>query len=43
MLSWLFERAATLKGKRGARESWTAYLKNNPKTLNHLHLCHLVN
>ena len=38
MLGWLFEPAVTLKGERAARVSWTAHLKNNPKTLNHPHL-----
>jgi hypothetical protein len=38
VLHWLFERAVTLKGERAARESSTAHLKDNPKTLNHPHL-----
>jgi hypothetical protein len=43
VLHWLFERAVTLKGERAARETWTAYLKNNPKTLSRPHLCHPSN
>jgi hypothetical protein len=42
VLHWLFEGAVPLKGERVARASWNAYLKNNPKTLNHPYLCHLV-
>lgn len=42
VLHWLFERAVPLKGERVARASWNAYFKNNPKTLNHPQLRHLV-
>jgi hypothetical protein len=38
VLDWSLERAVTLKGERAARVSWTAHLKDNPKTLSHRHL-----